>query len=412
MQLSTPETALGTFFNGQDLRAVGVAVSGGSDSTALLHLAADWAAAEGARLVAATVDHGLRAQAAAEAEAVGHMCRRLGIAHAVLCWRDWDGAGNVQAEARAGRYRLLAEWGQREGLDCILLGHTMDDQAETVLMRLARRAGVDGLAAMAARFERQGQVFGRPLLGQRRADLRAMLRARGVDWIDDPSNEDARFDRIKARRALGGLAEIGLDAEALATVSANMADVRAALEWQVAQLANEAVRQEAGDLLVDLAALEGVPGEIRRRLLVAALLWVAGGDYAPRRDPVQRMLGQIAAGEGGTLAGCVLTVRKGGLRVAREPAAVAGLVSAGPVWDGRWCLDGPWQGGESLRALGEDGLAALEDWRAAGLPRQSLLASPSVWRAGRLIAAPLAGYGAEWRAELCPDRAGFPSVRR
>ena len=412
MQLSTPETALGVFFNGQDLRAVGVAVSGGSDSTALLHLASDWAAERGVRLVAATVDHGLREAAAAEAEAVARTCAGLGVAHEVLTWRGWDGAGNVQAEARAARYRLLAAWGRRERLDCVLLGHTMDDQAETVLMRLARRAGVDGLAAMAARFEREGQAFGRPLLGQRREELRGLLRVRGGDWIDDPSNEDARFDRVRARRALGSLAEIGIDAEALATVSENMADVRAALDWQVAGVAREAVRQEAGDLLVDLATIAEVPEEIRRRLLVAALSWVAGGAYAPRRDAVQRMLGQIAAGEGGTLAGCVFAVRKGILRVAREPAAVAGLETAGPVWDGRWCLDGPWQGAEILRALGEDGLAALEDWRAAGMPRQSLLASPSVWRAGRLIAAPLAGYGAGWRAELCPDRAGFPLVRR
>ena len=412
MQLSQPGKALAEFLDDHGVRSVGVAVSGGSDSIALLCLARDWAGATGARIVAATVDHGLRSEAAAEAETVGRFCAGIGVGHAVLCWRGWDGAGNVQAEARAARYRLLAEWGRREALDCVLLGHTMDDQAETVLMRLARRAGVDGLAAMAARFEREGQAFGRPLLGQRRDALRDVLRARGVAWIDDPSNEDARFDRVRARRLLADYGEIGIDAEALATVSANMADVRVALDWQVAQIAQGAVRIEAGDVLVDLEVFASVPFELRRRLLLGALFFVAGGRYAPRREAVGRMLGQIAGGQGGTLAGCVLTLREGVLRVAREYAAVAGMESKGPLWDGRWQVTGPWQGGEVLRALGEAGLAEIEDWRAAGVPRQSLLASPSVWRGGRLVAAPLAAHGAGWRAELCPERRGFPPPGR
>ena len=412
MQLNRPDAALKAFFDEKGVRAVGVAVSGGSDSTALLCLAQEWGEATGVRVVAATVDHGLRPEAAEEARTVARICERLGVAHAVLQWRGWDGSGNVQAEARAARYRLLAEWGRRAGLDCILLGHTMDDQAETLLMRLGRRAGVDGLAAMATRFERAGQVFGRPLLGQRRAQLRAMLRARGIAWIEDPSNEDARFDRVKARQALAGLAGIGIDAEALSVVSANLGEVRTALDWQVAQVAREGVRIEAGDLCIALAPFAEMPGEIRRRLLVEGLLWVAGGDYAPRREPVQRMLAQIAEGQGGTLAGCVLTVRGDVLRIGREPAAVAGVQTSGPVWDGRWHVGGPWQGGEYLRALGEDGLAEVGDWRAAGLPRQSLVASPSVWREGALVAAPLAGHGADWQARLCPERAGFPRARR
>lgn len=411
MQLSQPGKDLAEFLDEQDVTSVGVAVSGGSDSTALLCLARDWAEAAGARIVAATVDHGLRPEAAEEAEAVGRFCAGIGIEHAVLCWRGWDGAGNVQAEARRARYRLLAEWGRREGLEAVLLGHTMDDQAETTLMRLGRSAGVDGLAAMAGRFERDGQVFARPLLGQRRAALRDVLRARGVAWIDDPSNEDARFDRVRVRRALDDLAAIGVDARALTTVSANMADVRAALDWQVAQIAEGAVRIEAGDVLVDLEVFASVPFELRRRLLLEALFFVAGGDYAPRREAMGRMLGQIAEGQGGTLAGCVVTVRGKVLRVMREYAAVADEVTQSRLWDGRWQVDGPWRGDEILRALGEDGLRQVEDWRASGQPRQSLLASPSVWRADRLVAAPVARPESAWKAYLCPKRAGFPPQR-
>lgn len=411
MQLIQPDAALAAFFQGQTVRAVGVAVSGGSDSTALLCCAADWAKGAGVRLVAATVDHGLRPEAAGEAAAVALMCQRLGVDHEILQWQGWGGAGNVMAEARAARYRLLAKWAQHNTLDTVLLGHTLDDQAETFLMRLGRRAGVDGLAAMATRFDRNGQVFGRPLLSVRRVSLRDMLRVRGVAWIDDPSNEDMRFDRVKIREALPGFTKVGVDAEALATVSQNLADVRAALDWQVAQIAENAVRIEAGDLLVDLGALRSVPQELWRRLVVAGILWVTGAGYGPRREAVHRVLAQIKAGQSGTLAGCILTVRGGVLRIGREPAAVAGVESYGHSWDRRWQIAGPWRGGEVLRALGEDGLSKIKDWRAAGLPRQSLLASPSVWCSGELIAAPLAGYGSHWRAELCPSRVGFPPQR-
>ncbi|MCP9482749.1 tRNA lysidine(34) synthetase TilS [Shimia sp. CNT1-13L.2] len=412
MQLSrgdqTPSEALTAFLRDFGGKRLGVAVSGGSDSLGLLHLVHDWGNTHGRTVFAATVDHGLRDEAAAEAARVGEICAGRGVAHRVLDWRDWNQSGNLQAEARAARYRLLADWARELELDAVLLGHTQDDLAENLLIRLSRRAGVDGLSAMASRFERDGQVFARPLLGVSREALREDLRSRGIEWLDDPSNENAAFDRVKARQALAVLAPLGIDTDALADVSRNLSDAREALEWQVNVLAAQAVTQDRGDLVVEVSSLQSAPIELRRRLLVAAVRWVSGADYAPRRASLGQVMAKIEAGEGTTLSGCLMTVAKGHLRVTREYAAVAKSVAAGEVWDGRWQLDGPWQDGMEIRALGEEGLRQIDDWRAANMPRTSLLSTPSVWMGETLVASPILGFGVGWTANILAERADFP----
>jgi tRNA(Ile)-lysidine synthase len=178
---------------------VGVALSGGGDSTALLALAAGWAAAAGVALAAATVDHGLRPGARAEAAAAGEMARGLGVAHDILAWQGWTGRGNLQDAARRARRALLADWARARGIDAVLLGHTADDQAETVLMRLARGSGVDGLSGMAALRRADGITWARPLLGTRRALVAGLAAGRGHGLAEDPSNADPRFFRVRAR---------------------------------------------------------------------------------------------------------------------------------------------------------------------------------------------------------------------
>ena len=144
---------------------LGVAVSGGSDSVALLLLVRAWAAVSGREIAAVTVDHGLRAGSAGEAADVAALCARIDVAHDVLNWRGWDGRGNLQDHARRARRDLIADWAQERGIATVALGHTLDDQAETVVMRLARGSGVDGLAAMAVVSQAACVVWLRPLLG-------------------------------------------------------------------------------------------------------------------------------------------------------------------------------------------------------------------------------------------------------
>lgn len=378
---------------------MGLAVSGGGDSVALLHLAA----AAGLRVAVATVDHGLRAEAAAECAAVASECAALGVAHDVLHWR-WDGRGNLQDAARRGRLALLSGWARERGLAAVALGHTRDDVAETFLMRLARDAGVDGLAAMAARREVGGVAFLRPMLGIGRGELRAWLLTRGVVWAEDASNEDARFARVRARRAVAAMADAGAGAEEIAALAARMAEVRDALEAATAEAAARVARVDRGDVILDATALGALSAEIRRRLVLAAVLWIASAEYGPRGAELERFLRAVAEGRAATLAGVRLTVGQGRLRLTREARAANGAEAfPGSDWDGRWRVSGPESGPESkglmVRALGERGLALCPDWRGAGMPRASLLASPAVWDGEVLVAAPLAGWGAGWRAD-------------
>jgi tRNA(Ile)-lysidine synthase len=375
--------------------ALGVAVSGGGDSMALLHLLAACGPVR-----AVTVDHGLRPEAAREAAFVGETCAGLGVPHDILRWH-WDGQGNLQDRARRARRRLIADWAARAGITHVALGHTADDQAETFLMRLAREAGVDGLSGMAEKTVTQGLTWLRPLLGHGREELREYLRARGLAWVEDPSNEDPHYERVKARRALAALAPLGIEAGTLARVSAQLAEARAALEAQVAALVEENLRLEAGDVLIDRAALAAAPAEIRRRVLSEALRWVGSAEYAPRRAALARLLEDIAAGRRATVHGCLVQPGRVQVRIGREFNAVAGTRAPAPgVWDGRWRLQGPAEDGLEIRALGPEGLAQCPDPRASGLPRATLLASPAVWDGDHLVAAPLAGVGGNWRAEI------------
>lgn len=365
-----------------DLPALGIALSGGGDSVALMHLARGWGRA---RLMTATVDHGLRAGSADEARQAGVAASTLGIAHETLPWQR-TGGGNLMAAAREARLRLLSDWARRQGLSAVLLGHTLDDQAETLLMRLGRGAGIDGLCGMAERRAAQGMLWLRPLLSIPRAGLRGWLAARGVGWLDDPSNEREDFQRVRIRKAMAGL---DLPLPQLAQSAANLAMARAALAHYAAQAAAGA-RSRAGDLVLPLPAFLDAPGEIRRRLLVAGLRFVTGAGYAPRRAPVLHALAELARGRQVTLDGVIAAPRDGWLHLSREPAASARAAPAtgDPAsWDGRWRIHGlPMDC--AVRALGHDPLPGL-GWRDSGLSRDAAAASPGIWRANALLAAPL-----------------------
>ncbi|MGF1659921.1 MAG: tRNA lysidine(34) synthetase TilS [Rubrimonas sp.] len=385
--------------------ALGLAVSGGGDSTALAALAADWAAARGVRLAALCVDHGLRPESAAEAETARRALERLGAPAQVARWEGWDGRGNLQAEARAARSRLIADWARAEGLAAVATGHTRDDQAETLLLRLARGSGVDGLAAMAERSERAGVLWLRPLLETSRAELRDWLRARGLSWVEDPSNDDPRFDRVRARRALAALAPLGLTAEGLAATAARMRRARAALDVQTAALASRAALVGLlGEVALDRPALLSTPEEIALRLLAGAARAASGAEHPPRLSGLTGLLEAVTARESGgrALHGCVVRWTRARLLVAREPAAAARAAApVGGLWDGRFAVDPDGEG--AVAALGASGEAALAAARACGdwsppahwraAPRAARLSAPALWRGATLAAAPLACYG-------------------
>ncbi len=383
---------------------LGVAVSGGSDSLGLLVLLQGLPATNRPELYVVTVDHGLRKESAAEAREVAQICAGLGVAHDTLHWTGWDGQGNLPDQARRARYSLMAEWAEAHGMGDIAIGHTANDQAETFLMRLGREAGVDGLSAMAGTWQVGRTTFHRPLLQASREALRDILRARGFDWVEDPSNDDAAYARVRARQALAALAPLGIGIEGLAAVARHMRDVRHTLYRYVLQAARDLVRLEGGDLLIDMAGLEALPPEISRRLMQAALRWVSGAEYAPRGRAMTAMMQAIAAGKDRALSGCLIQHSGDQIRVTREYNAVADLrCDWGALWDNRWRLVGPDAEGATLAALGKTGLKLCPKWRDSGLPAASLMASPALWRGDELLAAPLAGMGQAWNFVLKYD---------
>ncbi len=410
----------------------GVAVSGGGDSTALLIIAARWADERGRAIAAATVDHGLRAESAAEADGVAALCARLGIPHQILRAGNLrDAGGNLSAAAREARFSLLGDWARAQGLSAVLLGHTMDDQAETVLMRLARGSGAEGLSAMQAALRRDRMLWLRPLLGIRREALRAVLRAAGVGWVEDPTNEDTKYDRVKARRALAALAPLGIDAEGLARTAWHLQRQRRVLERAMDDLARRARRWGAlGEVRLDLAAMTQDEPDTALRLLADSLMRVSGALYRPRFRALWEVLDRILSGQGAatTLSGCLIRPEGGPnaetALICREPGACEAmrpLAAGATVWDRRWRVTaaGAWPASARLGALGEPGLAALRAcastgaWTApstwASAPRAVRRTTPAIWRGPGLdsgpdsrpdsgpespvlLAAPLAGY--------------------
>lgn len=311
------------------------AVSGGSDSTALLILAHEAAARRGMRLVAATVDHGLRAEAGAEAAAVARLCEGLGVEHQVLCWTGPKPATGLQQAAREARHELLSGLAEQLGTDIVLTGHTADDQAETVAMRAARGAG-RGLAGMAPATLFGGRAwFVRPLLGMRRADLRAMLSRRGLTWVEDPSNRDARFERGRLRGGPGLSEEFLIQAEAAA------AERRAGMAAAGRLIAGHASMPAPGlvRLLADAPARPG--GRTALRLVLAAL---GGVPHLPAVEATAAALERLAGGTASvTLSRCVMERRAGWLYLWREARDLPRLqVAAGEaIYDGRWKIRVP-----------------------------------------------------------------------
>ena len=290
---------------------IGLAVSGGPDSLALLLLADQ---AIPARFEVATVDHGLRAEAAAEAEMVATKCNRLGIPHATLR-PTLKPTGNLQANARAARYAALGDWAGARGLAAIVTAHHADDQAETLLMRLNRGAGVRGLAGMRGAATVPGHPalpLLRPLLGWRKAELEAVVAQAGIEPARDPSNVDPRFERARMRAGLA--VAPWLDPAALAASAAHLAEADAALDWAAAREWNE--RVSFGEAIVTYRPL--APRAVQLRVL-ERLIATLGHEGTPRGTEIARLHDALSAGGVATLGGVRAAAHADGWRFVTAP---------------------------------------------------------------------------------------------
>ncbi len=426
MTETTTLDALAALFGPADsLPAVAaIAVSGGGDSVALLRAAHMAFKAAGKTAIALTVDHGLRDASATEAATVAGWCAPLGIEHHILRWQ-FDGTGNLSAAARDGRYRAMADFCQGREISHLYTGHTRDDQAETVLMRLARGSGIDGLAGMAEQVPLWGITVLRPFLNTTTRDqLRAALHDIGQGWIDDPTNDDAGYDRVKARRMLDTLAPLGLTRDRLVQTAAAMARGKDVLDAAAAALiTNAAHLSPLGFAKLEVAAFQTATADTRTRAFARLLCLVSGAHYRPDYEALCAALGRVtgqADPAATTLHGCVLRRSGAFVTIMREPAACdratrGGL--SGSAWDGRFDLDSGGQARDpslSLRMIGEAGLRQIpkdsetvsEAWRQA--PREARMTTPGLWHGETLVSAPLAPWSAAPDPPLITARIIWP----
>jgi tRNA(Ile)-lysidine synthase len=344
----TASDAKQLFADWKDAPALVLAVSGGPDSVALMWLAARWrrALARGPRLVAVTIDHGLRVEAAREAREVKHLARVLEIEHRTLRWNGAKPKTGVPAAARAERYRLLGAAARSVSATHILTAHTQDDQAETLLMRLLRGSGLAGLSAMARETKRDGVTLARPLLTVPKSRLIATLDKARIAYADDPTNRDTAFTRPRLRALLPVLAAEGGDAHGLARLAARLARANEAVEVltdgaeRYLALKGNAARQEKAQgkaqgkaQELDARAFAALPEEIRLRLLmrtinrfghegpaelgkVEALLAQLDRSFAEKHGKTGPRPAQIRLKQ--TLAGALVSINQGRIRI--EPA--------------------------------------------------------------------------------------------
>jgi tRNA(Ile)-lysidine synthase len=292
-----------------------VAVSGGGDSVALMLLLAVYA--KQAKIpppIVLTVDHGLRADSAKDAKAVARMASEAGLKAHVLTFKGTVPTSDIEAEARHARYRLMGDWLTANKTGALYVAHTMEDQAETFLLRLARGSGLDGLSAMRAvtRFPLPGYDeirLVRPLLEFPRAALRDYLKTKKQNWLEDPMNADPRFARSRLRAAWPQLDELGLTASRVADAAEHLGRAREALEGMTEALLDRAARFDAQGVLLDSVRLKMAPREVGLRALAAVLSRVSGDAYRPRFGRLERLFDSIrdgTLGGGATLHGCIV----------------------------------------------------------------------------------------------------------
>lgn len=428
----------------------GLAVSGGPDSMALAFCVQRWVKAheepenwpsvqiltQALRLfmpfqmgaMAATgatafiVDHGLRSNSAAEAALVRDRLVKLGLRAEILRWEHPPVHSRVHVQAREARYRLLTAACKRHGIGHLLIAHQMEDQAETVLMRLAKGSGVDGLAGIPFHNEQDGVTIWRPFLYAPRARLAATCSDNGVEYVIDPSNASEAYARGRLRRVMPYLEQEGFSAARLSDLAERAQDAREALDaFRDEVLSEAALFDDFGAARIQLDALRNVPREISLRVLIAAIRSVHADDYAPERASMLRLFEALRGEDempARTLHGCLFSRASSHITIVREFSDISESPSIAPggdlLWDGRWevrmdynfGIPSGYSDGFKVKPLGLQDHATLDrlapDLRRRA-PQGRIRASlPALWHGDVLIAIPAFGgeESASFRARL------------
>ncbi|RCW80553.1 tRNA lysidine(34) synthetase TilS [Phyllobacterium bourgognense] len=383
----------------KELRSVVVAVSGGSDSLALLHLLISYRATQSTfpEIIAVTIDHGLRPESADEAHFVAGLCKTAGIAHRILNWDGPKPDTGLSAKAREVRYKLLCRAARDADTDMVLAGHTLDDQIETFVMRSARtgkRGSERGLAgmALATLLDREVWLL-RPLLDVSREKLRDYLRARGITWRNDPSNDNPKYERVRIRKALRLMDNRGIAGEVVVKASK-----RRALNDKVARVLPDCVTIYDGIRAEVSRADLGLQEQDVQQLVVAILMATMGGQsYLPPVENCDGVLEHIHSKRSSgriTMNRCVIQLRKDKVLIYREMRSLPSIVldpGRSVVWDGRYQISNHTNKPMTITATGDKGLGFLGGVHNADFHRPSALSSPAVVVVGEIAGIPAIG---------------------
>ena len=424
---------------------VAVAVSGGADSMALALLLGHLSKESKLNLTAITVDHGLRGESANEAQLVSKWLAGYGINHHILKWEEHKDNSNIQAKARNARYRLMAEFCAENNIANLAVAHTLDDQAETVLMRLMRGSGVDGLSGIAD----SNNIFGvniiRPLLWAKGQLLREYLSYTAQKWVEDPSNDNTKYARVRVRKFIRSSEDPDLLTARLADTAAHMLRSRRYIEDQIKDhIVGALTFHEEGFYTINASKFKSLHEEERLRSLAAALHHVSGNDYKPRFEKLAALEKRImndGVGHGCTLWGCEIVesqkyAEQDLLFIYRETSALSDdidlssqkgnplLKSSGVInyskntslpesittskflWDNRFiCEVGDISRKDlAIGALNVYGLKLLQQWGFEpkikrkldfAIPKKVLYALPALIKSGEVVAVPNVGYYAD-----------------
>ena len=352
----------------------------------MLRLAAEWTGRP--RLSVLTVDHGLRAASAQEAAQVAAWAAQAGLHHVTLNWTSAKPQSGIQARARAARYDLMSSWCRDHGAAVLLTAHTLEDQAETVLMRMARTTSLDSLAGIPRFGHWHTTELFRPLLAEKRLELRAYLASLDQTWIDDPSNEDDRFERVRIRKAMPVLAQLGITAEALAGLAGRATEAVRVLRGATDDWVKLYVRQfDTGHCIIPLSAFLDQTAAVQTRIL-GGLISRYGSGKIPEPSELESMAAWAATGGNRrTLGGAIVARRKNHLLIGREPgrinpAAVPVPKSGVVLWDDRFEIHA--EAGSSVIPVAYAGFLG----RRRDIPSFVQQALPAIIQGGKSIFAP------------------------
>ena len=390
--------------------SIGLAVSGGGDSMSLLVMASKWAYQFRKDLKVVTIDHHLRSDSRTEADHVKIKAESLGHSHDILDWRYETNTGNFQAAASKARKQLISTWAKKKCINVVLLGHTADDQAETFLMRLARGSGVDGLACMNRSKKLYDIEWFRPLLSFQREDLRYYLDFQNIKWFDDPSNENIRYTRVKARKLLKELEILGIRQRVLLETAERMGKAKEVLNDAAREAGEEYLRlREWGDIEVDKKLFEVTRHETYLRLLAHIIKFISGSMYRTRFSELKQFVSALIEPtfKARTIGGVIARPLNEKTLVLRREPRVPIFVKDAPaknfIWDGRWAisLDKNKLGvSEKIGPLGKFGLSQIRGNAPVSIPTEGLITLPTLFEEEKVMASPLLNFGEGFECRL------------